>query len=234
MSKLKRLVAPEFWPIERKTKKYSIMPLPGPHSKKNCIPVGIILRDILHIADNMKDVKEILKKGIVVINGRKRKAHSFPVGFMDVVSVGDEHYRMLVSNDGLYLQQIDSKEAGIRLCRVEDKRFVEGKQQINLHDGTNILADMKCSTGDVLVTNMPDLSVRDVLKLEKNSIVFVTAGHNSGKLGRLKEINVTKSPKPNQAIVVLDDRDVSIPKDFVFVVGREKPVITLPNKQQGV
>lgn len=222
------MMAPIFWPIERKTKKYAVAPSAGPHSKMGCIPLGIILRDNLSVAENMREVKELLKKGIVMIDGKKRKDHGFPAGLMDVVSVGDEHYRILTGGKGLYLQRIENKEANIKLCRVEDRRSLrKGKVQISLHDGSNILSDIKCSTGDVLVVNVPEISVKGVLNLEKDSSVLITAGHNMGKVGKLANIKVTRTSQPNQAIVSLGDRSVSIPRDFVFVVGKDKPVIGL-------
>ena len=67
MSKLKRHAAPKFWPIERKTKKYSVNPSPGPHSKEKCMPLGVILRDVMKAADNMKEAREILLNGFVKV-----------------------------------------------------------------------------------------------------------------------------------------------------------------------
>ena len=227
MSKLKRHAAPKFWPIERKTKKYSVNPSPGPHSKEKCMPLGVILRDVMKAADNMKEAREILLNGFVKVNGVKRSRQNFPVGLMDILSVGDQEYRMLVSKNGLYLQKIEGKETGVRLCRVEDKHWIGGKLQINMHDGTNMISNVKCSTGDVLVIGLPEMNVKEVLKLEKNSVVLVTAGNNSGDVGKIKEIIVTRSAKPNQAVVSLGNRSVSLPRDFVFVVGKEKPVISV-------
>lgn len=226
MSKLKRLAAPEFWKIEKKTKKYAVAPSPGPHSRVRCIPLGIVLRDVLKAAETMREVREILLKGLVKINGKKRVRENFPVGLMDVVSVGDQNYRVLVSRRGMYLQPVEGKEASIRLCRVENKKSVSGKTQLSFHDGTNRVADLKCSTGDVLVFSVPDMAVKETLRLEKNSTVLVTAGNNSGDIGKLQEIIVTRSHQPNQAVVALASRTISIPKDFVFVIGKEKPMIS--------
>lgn len=229
MSKLKRLTVPVFWPIERKTKKYAVMPSPGPHSMVRCLPLGIILRDALGVAQSMKEAREILRNSHVKVNGRKRKRHNFPVGFMDVVEVGDEKYRALADARGLYLRRIEKeKEAGIKLCRVENKTCLSGgRLQLNLHDGSNIISDARCSTGDVVLMDMSGASVKEVLRLEKGSAVLITGGHNKGSLGKIIDIKVTRSPQPNNAVVALGDRNVSIPRNFVFVVGKEKPVIEI-------
>ena len=106
MSKLKRLPSPKFWPIERKTKKYVIKPKPGPHSLERSLPLGLIIRDILKHAETLKEAKEILNQEIVKIDGVVRKEHNFPVGLMDVLIIGDEHYRILAGKRGLFLKKI--------------------------------------------------------------------------------------------------------------------------------
>lgn len=228
MSKLKRMAAPKFWPIQRKTKKYAVMPSAGPHSKNTCIPLGIVLRDVINAAENMKESKEILNSGIVSVNGRRRKSPNFPAGLMDVVAVGDQNYRVLTNKKGLYLHGIESREASIKLSRIENKRHLrKGKLQLSLHDGSNIISEKPCSTGDVLVMSVPDSSVKELVRLEKNSTVLVTAGHNIGKVGRVVDIRITRTPQPNQVVVELGGKSVSIPKKFVFPVGKDKPVINM-------
>src|SRR3989338_6388677 len=110
MTVTKRYVVPKFWQIEVKAKKYVVSPLPGPHSKMTCIPLGVVLRDILHCAHTMNEAKEILKKGFVKINGIVRKEHGFPVGLMDVVDVGGEFYRVLPRKNGINLFKVDTND----------------------------------------------------------------------------------------------------------------------------
>ena len=85
MSILKRLAAPGIWPISRKTNKYSISLKPGPHSKNLSIPLGIIIRDILKLSQNLSEAKQILNSGQIKIDNIVRKKYKFPVGFMDVL-----------------------------------------------------------------------------------------------------------------------------------------------------
>ncbi len=47
--KLKRQMAPSFWGISRKNKRFAITVRPGSHSKAHSIPTAILLRDILKI-----------------------------------------------------------------------------------------------------------------------------------------------------------------------------------------
>ena len=225
--RLKRLAAPRFWPVERKVKKFVIAPRPGPHPKSRSIPLGIILRDVLQYAHTAKEVKEILNKNAVKVDSKVRRDHGFPVGLMDVISIGDEHYRVLPGQKVLYLKRIGKEEAKIKLSMVNNKTCLKGKIQLNLHDGRNILVEKgDYKTGDVLVFDF-EKGIKEMLKLEKGATALVTGGHNIGSVGKIADIIITKSPQPNQVSLVLEEKSVVIPRDYVFVVGKEKPVIEL-------
>ena len=45
--KLKRQMAPQFWGITRKSKRFVITVRPGPHRKNYSIPTAVFLRDTL-------------------------------------------------------------------------------------------------------------------------------------------------------------------------------------------
>jgi small subunit ribosomal protein S4e len=230
MSKLKRLASPKFWPIERKTRKYVVKPKPGPHSLEKSMPLGIILRDVLHYAETMKEAKEILLKGNVKVDGTARKEHNFPAGLMDVLTIGDENYRILAGRRGLYLKNISEKEAGIKLLRIKNKTAAKkGKIQVNFHDGSNKLftAEDKLAesrTGDTFVFNIQNRNVEKVIRYDRGNLGMIVEGKNVGVVGKIRKIIVTKSSKPN--MVTLDAKEkIAIPKDFVFVIGEDKPVI---------
>src|SRR3989338_3789695 len=87
MAHLRRLVASRHFPIARKIRKFTISPSAGPHGKKDCIPLGIIVRDMLKLAETAKEMKKIISAGDVLIDGRSRNDHKFPVGIMDVVEI---------------------------------------------------------------------------------------------------------------------------------------------------
>jgi small subunit ribosomal protein S4e len=224
---MKRLVAPKFWPIEKKTRKFVIEPRPGPHLKSKCIPIGLVLRDMLNYAQTLKEVKEILQSRTVKVDGRIIKDYSFPVGLMDVISIGSEYYRVLPGKKVLYLKKIGKEEAKIKLSMIKNKSCVKGKTQLNLHDGKNMIAEKDSyKTGDVVVIDL-EKGIKEVLKFEKGATVLITDGHNIGSVGKIEKIIVTKSTQPNQIKIKLEDKDVAIPKDYVFVVGEDKPVISL-------
>src|SRR3989344_38687 len=230
MSKLKRLASPKFWPIERKKKRYVVKPKPGPHSLEKSLPLGIIIRDVLHYAENMKEAKEILLQGNIKIDGIVRKEHNFPAGLMDVLALGDENYRILAGKRGLYLKKISETEARIKLLRIKNKTAAKkGKIQVNFHDGSNKLFAAedklaKSSTGDTFVVNIENKNVEKVIKYDKGNLGIIVEGKNVGVIGKIRKLIVTKSPKPN--MVTLEGKEkIAVPKDFVFVIGEDKPVI---------
>ncbi len=228
MTVLKRFAAPEFWPVEKKTKKFVIGPKPGPHAKSECIPTGLIIRDILKYSRNSRETSALLKKGIVKVDQRVRNEPGFPVGLMDIFSLGNEHYRIIPSKKGLKLSKIGENEANTKLCRIEDKKCIGKKVQLNLHDGRNMLVDKDdYKTGDTLVINLEKNAIKDVIRMKKGSLGMIVSGRNAGMLGKIDDIIITRSQQPNKVVMKIDDKPYEVSKDYVFVVGHDKPVINL-------
>ncbi len=226
---LKRLAAPKFWKIEKKTKKFVVQPTPGPHNMESCLPISVILRDMLHHAYNMKEAKIILKSGLVKIDGKTRVDDGFPVGLMDVVVVGEEVYRILPEHNGLTLKKIDKKESNFKLLRIENKVYIKkGKMQLNFHDGKNIVIDRNdYKTGDVLVFDFVDRKVKSFLKFEKGCKALIIKGNNIGFVVTVEDIIITKSSMQNQVVVDVGERKFTLPKSYLFVVGKDEPVIKI-------
>ncbi len=228
MAVMKRFAAPGFWPIEKKTKKFVVAPRPGPHAKEKCIPVALLIRDILNYARSLNETKTILNNGSVKIDGRVRKDPNFPVGLMDVFTIGDEQYRILPRGRGMQTVKIEKKEAGIKLCRIVNKNHVKKKTQLNLHDGKNMLVDKdEYKTGDTLVIDLEKNAIKDVIKMKKGSIGLVVSGKNAGKIGKIEDVIVTKSSQPNKVMMKIGSESYEILKNYVFVVGSDKPMINL-------
>ncbi|MFW9924331.1 MAG: 30S ribosomal protein S4e, partial [Candidatus Thorarchaeota archaeon] len=93
----KRVSSPRNWTLERKTFKFSIRADPGPHTREMCIPLGILLREVLKLAETTRELKIILNKKLVKIDGRVITNTRFPVGLMDVIEIDElkKKYRIL-------------------------------------------------------------------------------------------------------------------------------------------
>ena len=92
----KRLGMPRTWPLTRKTNIWAQKPNPSGHQIEMCMPLGIVLRDVLGIAHNMREAKRILHSRIVMVDGRIENDRARGVGIMDVLTVGDENYLSLI------------------------------------------------------------------------------------------------------------------------------------------
>ncbi|OYT47886.1 MAG: 30S ribosomal protein S4e, partial [Desulfurococcales archaeon ex4484_42] len=60
---LKRLAAPDFWPILKKEYVWTVKPSPGPHPIERSIPLLIIVRDILGYAETAREARRLIAEG---------------------------------------------------------------------------------------------------------------------------------------------------------------------------
>lgn len=233
MSKhLKRLNAPRSLQLHRKEKTWTIKSSPGPHPLNKSIPLGLVVRDYLSLCDTYKESKRIIANGEVLVDGVKRKNHKFPCGLMDVISIPKlkKDFRVLFDQRGkLTLVPISSKDAGWKLCRIEDKTVVKGKQiQLNLHDGENKLVEKdEYKTGDVLKISFKDKKISDVYPFTKGNVSMVIGGSHVGEIANILDVEIISSSKSNVARMK-GTKEFSTLKDHVFPIGKTKPVITLP------
>lgn len=216
----KRISAPRSWPIAKKTSTWVVAPSPGAHSK-HAVPMLVVLRDILSLADNAKEGKRILHKGVVTVNGRIVKDHKAHVGLFDVLSVAGTSYRMLPNPRGKYeLTQISDDEAQSKLARINNITVIKGgKFQYNLHDGTNLLLQEKYSTGDSLVLSLPDYRLIERYERKPGSVAMIIAGKHSGETGTIVELKKTTGSRPNMVALERNDVQFETIEDYVFVTG---------------
>lgn len=243
-ARLKRKPAPRFWPIHRKELPWVVKPSSGSHSLQNSLPLTLVLRDMLGVAQTRKEAKLILSQGKVLVDGKVRKQDDFPVGLMDVVSMPemDKYYRVIPSHKGLVLTSISKEESNTKLLRVEDKTAVHNGVQIALHDGSNMLikvADPKnprevtYNTFDILKMTFPEKQVALSLKTKQGNIAVITGGKNIGKIGKIVEIEKAEAKKRRQALVVIEDSQgarYQTIMEFVFSIGETQPLISMPEE----
>jgi small subunit ribosomal protein S4e len=230
---LKRFKAPKNWSIHRKEKKWAVKPSPGSHSIKNSLSLLFVIRDILKLADNAREAKRIINTGNILVDGRVIKDYKFPVGFMDVIQIPktESVYRVLPDLKGrLTLHPIVSENASFKITKVLNKTILKkGLNQINLHDGRNITSTEDVSVNDVIKLQIPEQEIQEIYKFEEGSIVLVTAGKHTGEIGVIKDIITNKSSNKNTVIVENDKKKEFLTlKDYVFVIGKDSPVILLP------
>jgi small subunit ribosomal protein S4e len=221
MTIIKRIAAPKWWPIEKKTKKFVIKPR-GPYLKDLSLPLLVLIRDVLKIAENEREASKIIKKGEILIDGRKRKDPKFGVGLFNTIEIPSmkKAYRA-VPKKGLIFIEIPEKEAKLKICKIINKKSLKGKKnQINLNDGRNILTNENYSTQDSLLIEVPEQKIIDHIKFAENSTCVIFKGKNAGKIGKIKTIEKDR-------VLIGDEKTIEVPKNFVIMVGREGPLIKL-------
>ena len=237
---LKSHPAPRFWPIPRKEWRWAVKPRPGPHSQERCIPLAVILRDVLHYAETLKEARKVLNEGKVLVDGVVRRDYKFPVGLMDVISIpaAGKHFRVVPHPQRfLALQEIDEEEAQFKLCRIENKTTVKGGHiQLNLHDGRNYLVRVKdpfnpvedtFSTLDTIKISLPDGELLDHYPFGEGVYAVIIDGQNVGAVGKVSSI--TPAPKKRRNLVEIrsDGEKYTTIADYIFVVGKERIEVTL-------
>ena len=227
----KRIAAPRSWKIDRKTSHWAVRPKQGPHPRERSLPLLLIVRDMLQLADNSREAKRILNEGNVLVNGRVRKERKFPVGVFDILSIPliKSHYLVLLDKkDKLSLVEINARSASKKLCRVNGKTVIkDGVIQLNLHDGRNVLpgeAGAEIKTHDSLLVSIPDNKIMKHFAYKEGSKVVVIGGKHSAQTGVIEEIKKVRSPQPNVVRIKSgkDEESFESREDAVFVVGDKK------------
>ncbi len=193
---LSRLAAPKTWKIKRKGIKWISRPLPGTHSIDRSIPLNLVFINLLNYARTNKEVKHILNNQEIFVDGVRRKNPRFAIGVMDVLAIPklEQYFRVLLTRKGkLRLLPIEEKEANLKLCRIKNKRAIKNKIQLNLGDGRNILTEKdEFKVRDTVVIEVPSQKIKEVLKLEKGNLVYLTRGKHVGDVGIVEAIKKDK------------------------------------------
>merc|ERR1740125_38602 len=203
---LKRLNAPKAWMLDKHGGTFAPKPSPGPHKLRECIPLVIILRNRLKYALTRKEVLSIDKTG--------------------------ENFRILYDSKGRFiLHRITDKEAAYKLCKVKRAQLGnKGIPYIATHDARTIRypgPDIKVN--DTVKIDIATGKVVDHVKLEIGSMVMVTGGRNTGRIGTLTHRD--KHPGSFEIVHIRDanDKEFATRLGNIFVIGKNnRELISLP------
>ena len=134
---------------------------------------------------------------------------------------------MLKDEKGMFYLSLLEAGNVRKLARIENKTFIKGKkQQLNLSDGSNKLAEGDFKVGDSLVLSLPDKNIEDRIGFEIGNLAMVVGGKHTGQTGKIKEIITVKSSQPNR-VIISGDKEFETIKDYVYMIGKDQPVIKL-------
>ena len=219
---LKRLAHP--LAKAKKKAKYTVAPR-GPHPLERSIALAVLIRDYLGFGETYKEVKKVIKKGEILVDGREIKDHKFGVGVFDVVEIPkmNKAYRILPRGKKLIPVEIDENEKKLKICKIIGKKAVKGGRiQFNLHDGRNILGENTYNTQDSLLIEVPSQKIVKHIPFKEGVLCFIFAGKNAGKTGKITKIE--KGWKLNRAFIE-GEESFWAPFKNIIVIGEDKPLI---------
>jgi len=235
---LKRLAAPSHWLLDKLSGVYAPRPSPGPHKLRDCMPLIVFLRNRLKYALNGREVKAIVMQRLIKVDGKVRTDPNYPAGFMDVISIEKtgENFRLIYDTKGRFtVHRITAEEAEYKLGKV--KRVQLGKGGIPFlvtHDARTIrYPDPSINVNDTVKIDLNTGKIAEYIKFDTGAIAMITGGRNMGRVGV-----VTHRERHDGGFNIVHLKD-AVDNEFatregnVFVIGDEKPWISLP-KGKGV
>lgn len=231
---LKRLSAPKSWMLSKMGGIWATKPSQGPHKLRECVPLNLVLRNKLRLALTGREAKLIVcaKDGNIAIDGKIRKDHKFPVGFMDVLTVikTKSYYRVLYDSKGRFgLHKISSNEAEYKLCHVKQRAMgPKGIPYIVTHDGRTIrFPNPSIKANDTVRVNLRNGEITDHYVFEEGCQVMIKGGNNIGRVATL--VRVEKHDGSYDIVHCKDKNghEFSTRISNVFVIGKNRPEISL-------
>ncbi len=223
MTHLKRINAPKSWPIKRKENKFIVKPLPGPHKLKECMPLSVLLREILKLSKKKRDIKTIINNKNILINDKVRNNFRFPVGIFDTISISElnKYYRVIYNKKGkLTLEDINKEEKDYKISKITGKTILKkGKIQINLYDGSNIIVEkdnFKVRDSIVIKEN----KIVKHIKFIKDSLVYLIGGKHIGSKGKIVELKKYPGIAKDVLVFNIDGKTHETLADYAYVIEK--------------
>lgn len=193
MAHLKIQKIPKNWPIPRKGHAYIVRPN---FNINKGIPILIIIRDILKIAQNRREVKRAIHLKNILLNNKTIKNEKNSAVLFDIITIvpSKKHYKTILSESGKFkLEEIKGKETDYKIAKVINKKTLKNKKvQLNLSDGKNFISDLKCNVNDSVLINLKDKKIDKCLELKEKAKIIIFAGKHSGKKGVIEKIDLER------------------------------------------
>ncbi|MBU1129412.1 MAG: hypothetical protein KJ949_02150 [Nanoarchaeota archaeon] len=187
---LKRQKAPKNWPTKRKGTTFLVRPNFNPEKG---IPILILLRDILEISKNRKEVKKAIHLQAILLNNKKIVDEKNSACLFDVLTIvpAKKSYRVSLSEKGKFIaEEIKESDSKQKIAKIIDKKILKGKKvQLNLSDGKNFISDLKCSVNDSVLIDFSKKKIEKCLPFQEKKKAFVFAGKHSGNQGQINKID---------------------------------------------
>ena len=205
---LKRNKAPKSWPIERKGSKYVVASL-----AKDSIPLIMVLRDILKLANNQKNVEKMIHLSKVKVNGKIVKNKKLELRLFDLLDLGDKQFKVIIEKKKFALK--DSKNSSEKIAKVIGKKTLNnGKIQVNLYGGLNYLTEDKTKVGDSAIIDFKTNKIKKIIEFKEGSKIIFISGKHIGEEGVVDKIE-----KEDMMIVETNTGKINAHLENIMVVN---------------
>jgi len=199
-------------------------PSAGKHKGDESVALSVLVRDILKLAGDLREVKRIIHAGEILVDGKPVTDLKYGIGLMDIVSAPKAGRQWRIGTDDserIVVNEIDADAAKRKVCKILGKRTVEkGKTQISLHDGRTLLADGKeLKVGDSVQLELPSAKISKHIKLAPGVKCYVTHGKHAGTVSELVSIVHGTETLEAHAKLKAEGREFDTVKKYVFAIG---------------
>ena len=195
-------------PIPRKGTKYVAV---ASSHKSESVSVLIALRDILHLARNLSEVKKMINSKLLKLNSRLVKDYRESIRLFNILEADKLYILKILPTKRFALEEV--KSANSRICKVVNKRLIKGKKiQLNFHDGSNVISsDNKISVNDSVHLSQENKIISHI-PFKEGRKVFITSGKYVGQEGSILNLENSKT------LVKLNDKETFLEKEVLVVL----------------
>ncbi|MFH0906316.1 MAG: hypothetical protein V1824_03180 [archaeon] len=184
-----------------KSKKFVIKPKPGKHSKTSSVSVGYIIKDLLFLADNTRELKYILKSRYLTVDKKIVSDHRLPVGLNDVLEIPKikKYYKMSYALNGLLVPfEITKEETRYKICKIVSKKLInKNNVQLTTNDGRTIItSNLAYKPKASIKLDLEEGTIKEYYPLEENREVLVIGGKHIGKKGKITKVSTATMLRP--------------------------------------
>jgi|GEM_PF-4086654 len=195
------LSAPLYFGVHKKESKYIMKPNPGRFNLESSIPLALVIKK-LGIAKIMRNVRKIVKSGVVTVNNKKVLDLKYPIGFGDIIAIENNVYKIDVEKHGrVDIKKIEKPDYDNMIYKVVHKyKAKKGEIMVRLHDGSITKADKNVKVNDSVIIDQ-SRKIKQILPLKENAKCYVTSGIHVSTEGIIKEIK-EGSAKSRASVVI--------------------------------
>jgi len=193
-----------------KTKRFVYKSRPGKHTGKTSLPIGVVIRDMLHVADNGREVNYILNQKDVLVDKRQVKSTKIPIGLFDVIDIPKlkKSYRLVYAGNGTFVcEEISGADAKYKICKIVSKKIAKGnKVQLVTNDGRTIMTTNNAYKPKASIKlDLEENTIKEYFPIDKGRSAIVIGGKHVGQ--KAKIIGVSEATMQKPMIIKLKDND---------------------------